>query len=206
MVTTRLFLAVIFNNMGKILITIGRQYGSGGRRVAEALGEKLGIPVYNNELITEAAKKSGFSPSLFEKKDEKKKFFDFFSDSFNFDNELFRIQSEVIRDIASQGSAIFVGRASDYVLRDMECIDVFLSCPLEIRKKMIARRNSVDLERAEVLCRKQDKTRAAYYNYFTFCDWGVASNYDLCLDTSILGIDGTADFIIDFGRRRGYIE
>lgn len=190
----------------KLIINIGRQYGSGGRRVAESLSEKLGIPVYNNELITEAAKRSGFSPEIFAKKDEKKKFFNLFSDSFNFDNQIFQIQSDVIREIASRESAIFVGRASDYVLRDMECIDVFLSCPLEVRKKFIARRHNVGLKEAEAICLKEDKEREAYYNYFTFSNWGVASNYDLCIDTSILGIEGSADFIIDFGRRRGYIK
>lgn len=190
----------------KIIINIGRQYGSGGRRVAEALGAKLGIPVYNNEIITEAANKSGFSREIFAKKEEKKKFFNLFSDSYITDDEIFKIQSEVIRDIAEKGSAIFVGRASDYVLRDMDCLDVFLSCPLEMRKNFIARRRSVTPDEAIILCQKEDKERESYYNFFTFGNWGMASNYDLCLDTSILGIEGTADFIIEFGKKRGYIE
>lgn len=190
----------------KIIINIGRQYGSGGRRVAEALGARLSIPVYNNEIITEAARKSGFSPEIFKKKEEKKKFFNLFSDNYINDDEIFRIQSEVIRDIAEKGSAIFVGRASDYVLRDMDCLDVFLSCPLEMRKNFIARRRSVTPDEAILLCQKEDKERESYYNFFTFGNWGMASNYDLCLDTSILGIEGTADFIIEFGRKRGYIE
>lgn len=190
----------------KIIINIGRQYGSGGRRVAEALGAKLGIPVYNNEIITAAAEKNGISPKLFEKKEEKKKFFNLFSDNCINDDEIFRMQSDVIRDIAQKGSAIFVGRASDYVLRDMDCLDVFLSCPLEMRKNFIARRRSVTPEEAILICQKVDKEREAYYNFFTFGNWGMASNYDLCLDTSILEIEGTADFIIEFGKRRGYIK
>ena len=190
----------------KLIINVGRQYGSGGRRVAEALGEKLGIPVYDNELITEAARKSGISPEIFEKKDERKHFFNLFSDRYNNDNEVFKIQSDVICEIAEKGSAIFVGRASDYVLRDMDCcVDVFLSCPLEFRKKFIAKRRNVDEDEAVTICEREDRRRATYYNYFTFSNWGVASNYDLCIDTSLLGIEGTADFIIDFAKKRGLL-
>ena len=188
-----------------LIINIGRQYGSGGRRVAAAIGEKLGIPVYDKELILAAAQKSGYSPEVFRRKDEKKRFFSFFSNSGIDDNEVFRIQSEVIRDLAAKGSAIFLGRASDYVLRDMRCLNVFLSCPMEQRRKYIAERRSVDEEQAETICQREDKERENYYNFFTFRNWGVASNYDLCLDTSLLGIEGTADFIIDFARRSGLL-
>ncbi len=187
-----------------LIINIGRQYGSGGRRVAAAIGEKLGIPVYDKELIIAAAKKSGYSPEVFRRKDEKKRFFSFFSNSGIDDNEVFRIQSEVIRDLAAQGPAIFLGRASDYVLRDRRCLNVFLSCPLGLRRKYIAERRSVDEAQAEAICQREDKERENYYNFFTFRNWGVASNYDLCLDTSLLGIEGTADFIIDFARRSGF--
>lgn len=191
----------------KIIINVGRQYGSGGRRVAEALGKKLGIPVYNNELIVEAAKKSGYSAEIFAKKDEKKHFFNLFSDKYNNDDEVFKIQSEVIREIAEKGSAIFVGRASDYVLRDMDCcVNVFISCPLSIRKQFIARRRGVSVDEAESICQKEDRGREIYYNYFTFSNWGVASNYHLCLDSSLIGVEGCADFIIDFARKCGKLK
>lgn len=191
----------------KIIINVGRQYGSGGRRVAEALGKKLGIPVYNNELIVEAAKKSGYSAEIFAKKDERKHFFNLFSDKYNNDDEVFKIQSEVIREIAEKGSAIFVGRASDYVLRDMDCcVNVFISCPLSIRKHFIARRRGVSADEAETICLKEDKGRETYYNYFTFSNWGVASNYHLCLDSSLIGVEGCADFIIDFARKCGKLK
>ncbi len=190
----------------KVIINIGRQYGSGGRRVAEALSAKLGISVFNYEIINEAARKSGIRADLFERREEKKRFFSLFSDSFINDETIFNIQSEVIREIAEKQSAIFVGRASDYVLRDMDCLDVFLSCPLELRKFFIARRRSVTEEEAVEIIKKVDKERESYYNFFTFGNWGLASNYDLCLDTSVLGIDGTADLIIEFGKRRGYIK
>ena len=122
------------------------------------------------------------------------------------DNRLFKIQSDVILDLAKQGPAIFVGRASDYVLREMDCLDVFITAPLEVRKKDVAEREGISLEEAETLIARRDRDRESYYNYLTFGQWGVASNYDLCVDSSILGIEGTADFIIDFGRRCGLVR
>ena len=200
----------------KILITIGRQFGSGGKAVAHILGGKLGIPVYDNELIDEAAKKSGFSKDLFEESDEKKRPFSLssifssnryghFSDNYINDADLFRIQSETIRSLAEKGSAIFVGRASDFVLRDKDSIDVFLTSPLEVRKRFVAVREGFSEAEAEDLILKREKEREAYYNYITFGNWGVASNYDLCIDSSILGFEGTADLIIEFARKRGYL-
>ena len=201
----------------KILITIGRQFGSGGKAVAHILGHKLGIPVYDNELIDEAAKKSGFSKDLFEGSDEKKRPFSLssifssnryghFSDNYINDADLFRIQSETIRKIASQGSAVFVGRASDFVLRDMDCIDVFLTAPMEVRRRFVAEREDISPEEAEQMILRNEKQRENYYNYITFGNWGVASNYDLCIDSSILGFEGTADLIIEFAKKRGYLS
>ena len=194
--------------MEHILINIGRQFGSGGRLVARALGEKLGIPVYDNELIAKAAEESGFSRHLFAQSDEKRNIFSisgFFSsgryvvaDNHVSDNDLFRIQSDVIRKIADEGSAVFIGRCSDYILRDMDCTDVFITAPEEIRVRRVAEREEIPEEEAARLVRSKDRTRETYYNYFTFGNWGVASNYDLCIDSSILGIDATADQIIAF--------
>ena len=203
--------------MNDTIINIGRQFGSGGRRVAAALNVRLGIPVYDNELIVEAAQKSGFSKELFKQRDEHKSNFTLTNflgtlnnyggaESYLNDNKLFQIQSEVILELAQQGPAIFVGRASDYVLREMDCLDVFISAPLEIRKKDVAEREGISLEEAGALIARRDKDREAYYNYLTFGHWGMASNYDLCLDSSILGIEGTADFIIDFGRKCGLVK
>lgn len=197
----------------KTIITIGRQFGAGGKDVADALGHKLGIPVYDSELITKASQDSGFSAELFVQSDEKKRFFSLssiftsgFSDTEDYmsDKGLFKMQSETIRKIAGQGSAIIVGRCSDYILRDMDCvIDVFLTCPAEERARRVSERAGISLEKAMDMLEKKDKARAEYYNYYTFGDWGVASTYDLCIDSSILGIDGTADFIIDFARKAG---
>jgi cytidylate kinase len=197
----------------KIIINIGRQFGGGGLGVAYELGKKLGIPVYDKELIAKAAQDSGFSKGIFEESDEKKRLFSLssifasrFGDTENYmsDRGLFKMQSETIRKIAEQGSAIIVGRCSDYILRDMECtLDVFLTSPLEVRAARIAERSGLSLEEAEKLAEEKDKNRAEYYNYYTFTDWGVASTYDLCLDSSVLGIEGTADLIIEFARKAG---
>lgn len=198
------------------IINVGRSFGSGGGYVAKAIGAKLGIPVYDNELISKAAEESGYSKSLFAKGEEKRSLFSVssffasgrlgYSDSgYVNDNVLFRIQSEVIRSIADRGDAIIIGRCADYILRDRKCLDVFVCAPLEYRIGRLVESEKISPEEAEDLIRRKDRTRETYYNYYTFGAWGSASNYDLCVDSSILGIDGTADYIIDFGKRAGYI-
>lgn len=199
-----------------IIITIGRQFGCGGKRIAEALGSKLGIPVYDHELIVKAAQESGFSAEFFERSDEKKRFFSLtsiFTGSYNVETEnymsdkgLFNMQCETIKSIADQGSAIIVGRCSDYVLRDREnTLNVFLTSPLEDRVKRIAETEGLEIDKAEEYVEKQDRNREDYYNYYTFGNWGVASNYDLCIDSSIAGIEGTADIIIEFAKIAGLL-
>lgn len=200
----------------KLIINIGRQFGGGGLGVASELGRKLEIPVYDRELIAKAAQDSGFSAALFEQSDEKRRIFSLSAiftsiyssptENYMSDKGLFEIQCETIRRIAEQGSAIIVGRCSDYILRDMDCtLNVFLTSPLEERVKRICERHGLCEEKAEALILQKDKAREEYYNYYTFGNWGVASTYDLCIDSSILGIEGTADFIIDFAKRSGLL-
>ena len=198
-----------------IIITIGRQFGSGGKSVADALGRKLGIPVYDSELITKAAQDSGFSAELFVERDEKRRFFSLskiftntYSDTEDYmsDNGLFKMQSDTIRRIAEQGSAIIVGRCSDYILRDLDnVVDVFLTSPVEVRAERVAERLGISKEKAEEVIEKKDSGRAEYYNYYTFGNWGMASNYDLCIDSSILGLEKTAEYIIDFAGKAGLL-
>ena len=201
----------------ELIINVGRQFGSGGRLVALALGRKLGIPVYDQELIAKAAEQSGFSKELFANSDEKRNLLALSSfivdvgrfgsaDNYMSDNQLFVIRSNVIRSLADKGPAIFIGRCSDYILRDRKCLDVFVTATDEVRIKRIAERMNITPEQADSLMRKKDRTRETYYNYYTFGNWGVASNYDLCVDSSVLGIDGTADMIIDFCRRAGLLS
>lgn len=201
----------------ELIINVGRQFGSGGRLVALALGRKLGIPVYDQELIAKAAEQSGFSKELFANSDEKRNLLALSSfivdvgrfgsaDNYMSDNQLFVIQSNVIRSLADKGPSIFIGRCSDYILRDRKCLDVFVTATDEVRIKRIAERMHITPEQADSLMRKKDRTRETYYNYYTFGNWGVASNYDLCVDSSVLGIEGTADMIIDFCRRAGLLS
>ena len=197
----------------KIIINIGRQFGGGGRAVAYELGRKLNIPVYDREIISQAAKDSGFGAEFFKERDEKRGLFSFteifgFGDTENYmsDRGIFKLQSQTIEKIAQEGSAIIVGRCADYILRDYEnTFNVFLTSPLEVRAERIASRQGMSLEEAREKAQDKDKKRAEYYNYYTFGEWGVAGNYDLCIDSSILGIEGTADFIIDFARKAGKI-
>lgn len=199
-----------------IIITIGRQFGSGGKCVAEVLGRKLGIPVYDQELIMKAAQESGFSAEFFEQSDEKRRFFSLSSifatayssetENYMSDKGLFRIQCETIRNIAAQGPAVIVGRCSDYVLRDMKNkLDVFLTSPLEKRAARVAERQGIDYAKAMETVEREDRNREEYYNYYTFGNWGIASNYDLCIDSDKLGDEGTADMIIEFARRAGLL-
>lgn len=201
----------------ELIINVGRQFGSGGRLVALALGRKLGIPVYDQELIAKAAEQSGFSKELFANSDEKRNLLALSSfivdvgrfgsaDNYMSDNQLFVIQSNVIRSLADKGPAIFIGRCSDYILRDRKCLDVFVTATDEVRIKRIAERMNITQDQADSLMRKKDRTRETYYNYYTFGNWGVASNYDLCVDSTVLGIEGTADMIIDFCRRAGLLS
>ena len=199
----------------KIIINIGRQFGGGGRGVAYELGRKLNIPVYDREIIGQAAKDSGFGAEFFKERDEKRGIFSFtelftsgFGDTENYmsDRGIFKLQSQTIEKIAEQGSAIIVGRCADYILREHEnTLNVFLTSPLDVRAERIASRQGLSLEEAKAKALEKDKKRAEYYNYYTFCEWGMAGTYDLCLDSSILGIEGTADFIIDFARKAGKI-
>ena len=203
--------------MDHTVITIGRQFGSGGGLIAVEVGKRLGIPVYDNELISRAAEESGFSKELFSRSDEKRSLFSlsgFFApwrtvhggESFIGDDAMFKIQSDVIREIAEKGPAVVIGRCSDYILRDMETLDVFISAPMEFCVRRICEREGLAEKEAETLIQRKDRTRSTYYNYYTLGTWGEAAGYDLCIDSSILGIEGTAEQIIAFGRAAGRIR
>lgn len=198
-----------------IIINIGRQFGSGGLGVARELSKRLGIPVYDSELITAAASSSGLGEEQFRGRDEKRRFWGigsiFGSNRYGMVNEglndaqIFKIQSETLRRIASEGSAIFVGRASNYVLRDMDCLDVFITASMQTRVARVSEREGMSPEEAEACIRRQDKEREAYYNFFTFGNWGDSADYDICINSDILGIEKTSELIIEFGRQAGLI-
>lgn len=199
------------------IITIGRSFGSGGGYVGQAIGKILGIPFYDNQLISEAAEESGYSRSVFEQAEKKPGLFSlssFFASGrmgpmesgYVTDDVLFKIQSEVIRGIAEKGDAIFIGRCADYILRDIPSLNVFIGAPEEYRIQRLVSLENLDADEAEKLMRRKDRTRETYYNYYTFGSWGQAANYNLCVDSSVLGIEGTARFIIEFGRKAGLVK
>ena len=183
----------------KIIITIGRQYGSGGRYVGKKLAEQLGIAFYDKELINLASKESGICGEFFEKADERNS-----GSLLNLSNEsLFQIQSDVIRKVAAEQSCILVGRCADYILRDNEnCISVFISARMEDRIRRAVEYAHIEEKEAEEYIRKADKSRASYYNYYTDKIWGAAESYDLCISSSVYGIDETTAFIREFVSKR----
>ena len=199
--------------MKKIIINIGRQFGCGAKDVAEVIGRKTGIKVYDCELLKQAARDFGFSESFFSSRDEKKRSFSLssiFSNNFfgcpsmNDDASLFAMQAQAIKNIADSGPAIIIGRASNYILREMDCcLNVFLTSPLEERVKRVSQREGLSPEEALEHIQRREKERADYYNTFTFGNWGMASTYDLCVDTSLLGVEGTAELIIEFAKKTG---
>ena len=204
----------------KIIITVGRQIGSGGLQVARMVAEKFGVEVYDKNLLMITARESGIAPEFFDKRDEKPsvlgRFARFaglrgsvyadsgvYSDSGNLSgDDLFAIQSEVIKSIAEKGSGVFVGRAADYVLRDdPHLMSVFITADADYRIAKVMEREHLSKAEAERFIADADRKRASYYNYYTFKKWGDGASYDLCLNTSLLGLDATADLIVDIYRR-----
>ncbi len=197
----------------KFVINIGRQLGSGGRGIAAILAKHYGITAYDRNLIELAAKESGFSQEFFENADEKKShgfFHSIFSnravanalgsnDSCLSNDALFKVQSDIIRDLAERESCIFVGRCADYILRDHPyCINLFFTANLEDRVARMAGEKGITAGQAEELIERTDRRRADYYNYYSGKTWGSAESYDLCVNTSRLGFEGTAKMLIDF--------
>ncbi len=201
------------------VIVIGRQFGSGGRRIGRMVADKLGIPYYDKELLSHAAKSLGFSPDVFAAADEKRPsafrtlmqsmygIADNFHTTSISGERLYEQQSKVIREIGSRGSCVIVGRTADYVLRDHPgLVSVFLHAPEKWRAEKIVRRGeSMCCEEAISQAQKHDRNRENYYNYYTGGNWGRADNYHLSLDSSLLPESRIADLIIGFARdkRRG---
>lgn len=199
-----------------IIISIGRQIGSGGRVIAKQLAEEFGCAFYDRELLNLAAKESGFSEKFFEQNDERKGFLkslfhvqapllgenSFYKNNFS-QESLYLFQSEAIRKAADGGSCVFVGRTADYVLRNHEnLVSVFVTANMEERVSRVCKRHDWDCAAARKYIEEQEGSRASYYNYYTGKTWGQAEGYDLCVNSSILGIEATARYIADFVRRR----
>lgn len=200
----------------KIIINIGRQLGSGGREIARLLANDLGYKFYDKELLNLAAKESGFSEKVFEKNDEQKGFLrsllcmhaphigdnSFYKSDFS-QESLFLFQSDAIKKAATDGACVFVGRCADYVLREYDnVINIFITADMKQRIERVIKRHNCDDVMACKIINSQENERASYYNYYTGQKWGYAENYDLCINSSILGIERTVAFIRDFIKSR----
>lgn len=202
----------------KYVITIGRRMGSGGRVVGKKLAERLGIDFYDKELLLDAAKHSGLNPEFFERNDERRPHFISGLFSFNLgvnpisnyagsssisDDALYKAQCDFIHTIADKGPCVIVGRSADYVLRDVDnVVNVFIHADIEDCAQRIADREGIDHERGRRIAEKTNKLRAGFYNFYTDKRWGDSSGYDLCLNSSTLGLDLIVDLIIDYLHKR----
>lgn len=189
--------------MKKVVITIGREFGSGGREIGIKLSEKLNIPFYDKKIILHTAEKTNLEESIIEKHDEQHSF-PVFSSSNVFDiyqmpmsDRIYIAQADVIRDIAAKESCIIVGRCADFILDDNpDVFKVFITAPMKdkIERKRPLLEGKSDAEiRAHIS--KIDKKRAKYYTYYTDRTWGSAATYNLCIDSSVVGIDGAVELI-----------
>lgn len=198
----------------KIIINIGRQLGSGGLIIAQMLAERLECKFYDKEILNLAAKESGFCEKFFEQNDENKGFLhslfhlrtpyigsgnsSFYANNLAQEN-LFKFQSDAILKAAEEGSCIFVGRAADYILRDNKnAVNIFVTADLEERINRIAERHQCSVEKAKKIIKDKENQRASFYNFYTGKRWGASESYDLCINSSLLGLEGTASYIMDF--------
>lgn len=196
-------------------VNIGRQLGSGGHEIGKKIATKLNISFYDKELITLASEKSGLCVEFFEKADEEasKGIIGTLSNMhIPFINEsaipgrnclsndaLFKVQSEVIQMLAAIKSCVFIGRCADYILREnRHCINIFITADIEDRIKRIQTLKQIKRDAALNIIEKSERKRADYYNYYTTKTWGSAESYDLCINSSIFGIDKTVEFLCDF--------
>lgn len=187
------------------IITISRQFGSGGRTVGKHVAEKLGIPCYDQELIEKIAEESGFAKEyIVEKAEETPGGGHWLSNILTSNQEfitqdlLWEIQKKVILDLAAKGPCVIVGRCADYVLKDeADCLTVFVHAELSKRAERIVRLYGEREETPEKRLKDKDKRRSAYYRFHTDQDWGAANNYHIALDSGVLGIDKCVDIIAD---------
>lgn len=192
-----------------MVITVGRQYGSGGREIGTMLAKKLGIAYYDDMLLKEAAKESGLCEELFHSFDERPKSFlysiamdpysfsvDHVTPKGSIEQQVYLATYDTIKKLADKGPCVLIGRCADYVLKDRsDVINLFITAPLENRIERVARRNNISKKEARNRIKRTDKSRASYYNYYSSKDWGDAKSYDLCVDSSMLGVEGTVELL-----------
>ena len=209
--------------MANKIYTIGREFGSGGREVGEKLAAKLGIKLYDKELLQQAAKDSGFCEEIFENHDEKPTnsfLYSLVMDTYYvsgysaapfldmpLNHKVFLAQFETIKKIAEKESCVIVGRCADYALESYpNVVSVFIHADLDARIRRIARLYNLTDAKAKDTIVKADKKRASYYNYYTNKKWSDSASYELCLNSSELGIEGTAKAIEQYVQLKESIQ
>ncbi len=203
------------------VITIGRQFGSGGREIGEKVAEYFGIKYYDKELLTRAAKESGFCEEMIQNHDERPTnsfLYNLVMDTYSFgyntssfvdmpiSHRVFLAQFDTIKKIADEGPCVIVGRCADYALAEYKnCINLFIYADEIAKVKRIMEKYQLPEVKAKELMMKKDKQRQSYYNYYSSKKWGRADSYDLCVNSSVLGLEGTvkliAQYVEDFEKR-----
>ena len=192
--------------MKKKIVTISRQYGSGGRYIGENLAKAMGVPCYDEKLIDMVAKESGFAQSFVAEKGERMtgsllfniaSSLSFANNVFSNNNgvtlqdEIYFTQNRIIKELADKGPCVIVGRCADYILREREdCLNVFIFADNESKIERAEKYFNITREEAPAVLKKKVKARANHYKYYTDQEWGMASNYDLCLNSGLIGIEG----------------
>lgn len=201
--------------MDNFVITIGREFGSGGLDVARKLSEKLNVKYYDKELLAMAAKESGLCEKIFENHDEKPTnsfLYSLVMDTYSvsgytsapfldmpLNHKVFLAQFDAIKKLAEKESCIIVGRCADYALSEHpNCISVFIHADMDFRIKHVMDTFDLTKEKAKDMIQKTDKKRASYYNYYSSKKWGDSRSYNLSLDSSQLGLDGCVEMILDY--------
>lgn len=200
--------------MANVIITIGRQFGSGGRHIGELVAKELGVPFYDENLISLAAEKTDLCKEAAKEADERNANSLLYtlamgstamlhSSHYNMpiNDKLFLVQSDIIRDAAAKGGAVIVGRCADYILRDHpRMLSVFIYANNDFRIKNVAERGNISAAEAHSLITKTDRRRANYYNFYTGNRWGEMTNYDFAIDSSKLGAEKTAKLIVQYAK------
>lgn len=196
------------------VITIGRQFGSAGREIGEKVAAHFGIKCYDKELLTRAAKESGFCEEMLANHDERPTnsfLYNLVMDTYSFgynassfvdmpiSQKVFLAQFDTIKKIAEEGPCVIVGRCADYALSDFKnCIHLFIYADEDARIKRISEKYNLSEAKAKDMILKKDKQRQSYYNYYSSKKWGRAESYDLCINSNMLGIEGTVRLIIQY--------
>lgn len=196
------------------VITIGRQFGAGGHEIGERVAQHFGIRCLDKELLSRAAKESGFCEEMIYNHDERPTnsfLYNLVMDTYSFgynathfvdmpiSHKVFLAQFDTIKKIAEEGPCVILGRCADYALSEKKnCVHIFIYGNEDEKIKYVCKKYNVNNAKAKEMCIKKDKQRQSYYNYYSSKKWGRADSYDLCINSSVLGIDGTVNLIIQY--------